>query len=113
LADGSVLVAGGAYGNFSGVNAMAMAERYDPLSGQFFQTGDMKIAPGFLPTIGGRQLHSATVLPDGKVLAAGGSGYVNNFNQFAILGTSEVYDPSTGAWSLTSNLNVARDQDAA
>ncbi|HKW45101.1 MAG TPA: kelch repeat-containing protein, partial [Candidatus Eremiobacteraceae bacterium] len=113
LADGSVLVAGGAYGNFSGVNAMAMAERYDPLSGRFFQTGDMKVAPSFVPTIGGRQLHSATLLPDGRVLAAGGSGYVNDFNHFAIFGTSETYNPATGAWSLNANLNVARDQDAA
>jgi WD40 repeat protein len=44
----------------------------------------------------GRDGHSATLLPDGKVLVAGASSGGN---------TSELYDPATGVWSYTGNLN--------
>jgi N-acetylneuraminic acid mutarotase len=41
-------------------------------------------------------------LSDGKVLVAG--GYYNN----SALNTAELYDPATGTWSITGNLNTAR-----
>ncbi|HEY3322248.1 MAG TPA: PKD domain-containing protein, partial [Planctomycetota bacterium] len=47
----------------------------------------------------GREIHTATLLPSGKVLVAGGNG----------AGTScEVYDPSTLTWSATASLVDAR-----
>src|SRR5262245_60349308 len=46
-----------------------------------------------------RNYHTATLLPNGKVLVAGG------FN----LGTSaELYDPATDTWTVTGSLRAAR-----
>jgi uncharacterized repeat protein (TIGR01451 family) len=49
-----------------------------------------------------RYAHTATLLPDGRVLAAGG------FVSGSALSGAEVYDPATGAWSPTGDLNAAR-----
>jgi WD40 repeat protein len=52
----------------------------------------------------GRVLHSMTLLPNGKVLVAGG------YTCFPCveINTAELYDPATGSWSYTGNLNTAR-----
>src|SRR5215467_9011369 len=42
--------------------------------------------------------HTATLLPNGKVLVVGGDSS----------GSAELYDPATGAWSITGSLNVPR-----
>src|SRR6266576_1002992 len=49
-----------------------------------------------------RFFHTATLLPSGKVLVAGGynGGY---------LSSAELYDPATGSWSSTGSLSTARD----
>src|SRR5271157_4668155 len=52
--------------------------------------------------------HTATLLPNGKVLVAG--GYDNNGNVFA---SAELYDPTTGTWTETGPLNTARDSHTA
>jgi N-acetylneuraminic acid mutarotase len=44
----------------------------------------------------GRSYHTLTLLPDGKVLAAGGYG-----SGFPV-SSSEIYDPDTGTWSQTA-----------
>jgi large repetitive protein len=49
-------------------------------------------------------LHTATLLPNGKVLVAG--GYGGQFNQ--ALASAELYDPASGTWTPTSSLSVAR-----
>jgi hypothetical protein len=49
-----------------------------------------------------RTSHSATLLPNGKVLVAGGT------NNGAYLTSCELYDPATGTWSNTGSLSVAR-----
>jgi N-acetylneuraminic acid mutarotase len=45
-----------------------------------------------------RSFHTASVLKDGKVLVAGGCGQK----------ATELYDPSTGTWTITGNLTDAR-----
>src|SRR5436190_56129 len=49
-----------------------------------------------------RQLHSATLLPDGRVLVAG--GFSNGF----IIGSVELYDPATGTWTFGNSLSIER-----
>src|SRR5438874_643195 len=49
-----------------------------------------------------RNEHTATLLPSGKVLVAGG------FNG-SYLTSAELYDPSTGSWSATGSLGTARE----
>ena len=55
-----------------------------------------------------RQWHTATLLPDGKVLIVG--GYTPGE---APLGSAEIYDPDTGIFTRTGDLNQARIQHSA
>ena len=43
--------------------------------------------------------HSATLLPNGKVLVAGGAQY-----GLFTLTSAELYDPATGTWTATGSL---------
>ena len=54
-----------------------------------------------------RDGHTATLLPNGNVVIAGGE----NNNQ--ALASTEVYSPTTGAWTVSGNLNVARSNASA
>ena len=46
--------------------------------------------------------HTATLLPNGKVLVAGG------YDSHTVLKSAELYDSATGTWGFTGNLNTAR-----
>jgi N-acetylneuraminic acid mutarotase len=50
-----------------------------------------------------RETHTATLLPSGRVLVAG--GFDSTFNAFA---SAERYDPASRTWTATGNLNSAR-----
>ena len=94
LADGRVLIAGGEV-HFSGGYCRPdpnrpSAEVYDPSSGTFTPTGDM---------IGYQNGHTATLLPNGRVLIAGGWECLECFTPR--VNNPELYDPSTGTFSLT------------
>jgi hypothetical protein len=52
--------------------------------------------------------HTATPLPDGKVLVVGGFGGIE-----ASQVTAEVYDPATGTWRLAAPMLIARQNLAA
>jgi N-acetylneuraminic acid mutarotase len=67
-------------------------------AGSWSYTGDLNTS---------RYLHTATLLPDGTVLVAGGS------NATGVLDSAELYDPDTGMWSITGSLNVARSVHTA
>jgi uncharacterized repeat protein (TIGR01451 family) len=56
-----------------------------------------------------RANHSATVLPSGQVLVAG--GWDDTVATF--YASSELYDPSTGAWTTSGNLVAARGYHTA
>jgi hypothetical protein len=64
LATGQVLVAGGV-GAGSPAPLLSSAERYDATLGTFTATGSLVVQ---------REAHTATLLPDGRVLIAGGAG---------------------------------------
>src|SRR5437773_265161 len=53
-----------------------------------------------------RSGHTATRLPNGKVLVAGGYAFFSFFN--GVLNSAVLYDPVTGTWSSTGNLNSGR-----
>jgi WD40 repeat protein len=55
------------------------------------------------PLATGRYLHTATLLPNGNVLVAGGLG-----SNGGSLSSAEVYDSPAGAWAQTGSLNTAR-----
>ena len=94
LADGTVLVAGGAQNSQSGFPPMTSAELYDPSSGTWRAAGAMGVP---------RYMHSATLLADGMVLVAGGMD-----ENGSPLASAELYDPSTGVWSETGPMIEAR-----
>jgi N-acetylneuraminic acid mutarotase len=92
LSDGRVLVAGGMDRPWTAyAPASASAAVYDPSTGTWGATRDM---------IEGRSEHTATLLPDGMVLVAGGIiGLGSNDDGPGILGiraSAELYDPGTG-----------------
>jgi len=98
LPDGTVLVAGAYERGLNGPFPSASADVYDPAVDAWLPTASMAVARG-----GG----SATALPDGSVVVAGGLGTTGPIN-----GT-EVYDPSSRAWSLTGAMIEARYQHVA
>jgi hypothetical protein len=104
LGDGRVLVAGGTPLVSVGGNKntrLAAAELFDPDTGTWSATGSM---------IEARSEQTATRLPDGRVLVAGGIGAYGNVRVVApkVLATAELYDPDTGSWTATGGLSTPR-----
>lgn len=56
---------------------------------------------------GARLWHTATLLPNGQVLVAGGWDGTN------LLSSAELYDPATGMWRATGAMNIARYRHTA
>jgi hypothetical protein len=93
LADGRVLILGGEYGGGRTGGFVSSAEIYDPATGLFSGAGSMA---------GGYLAHTATRLPDGRVLIAGGMD---------LKGTTDkawLFDPATGTFSPTGSMMAAR-----
>jgi hypothetical protein len=90
LASGRVLVSGGA--TLSPVPAvLRRTDVYDPATGAWTQGADLSV-----PRAG----HSATLLADGRVLAAGGTGASSSAR------SAERFDPATGAWTPTAGMSA-------
>jgi len=87
LADGRVLVTGGYFTGYEN-----WARIYDPSSGTWTAAAPMGAQ---------RDNHTATRLPGGDVLVAGGQNSNGAINQ------SELFDPATGAWTGTGWMHVA------
>jgi hypothetical protein len=89
LDDGDVLVVGGSDGS-----PLATVERFHPATSAF-----LTAAPLGTP----REAHTATLLPDGRVLVAGGE---RTFAAF--LSSAEISDPGVGAWTATVAMSEVR-----
>src|SRR5436309_1831309 len=59
-----------------------------------------------------RFYHTATLLPNGMVLVAGGYDIDLNNNHNS-LASAELYDPASGTWTVTGSLNTARASHTA
>jgi hypothetical protein len=70
-------------------------------SGTFQKTGSMNVA---------RVGHTATLLSNGQVLVAGGD---NSSLGGGYLASAEIYNPSTGSWTLTGSMTTARQSHQA
>jgi hypothetical protein len=101
LRDGRILIVGGQIKEGAvGGPATDMVQIFDPATGKFALTASLGIARGG---------HTATLLPDGRVLVAGGypaliSGAINS---------AEIYDPASGTWHAAASMNIARIGHAA
>lgn len=62
-----------------------------------------------------RHAHTATRLPDGRVLVVGGvvASEGGGLLSYPSTETAEVYDPATGTWSPTGSMSVARNEHTA
>jgi hypothetical protein len=98
LNDGRVLLAGGVTGTAL-ASAVATAELYDPTGATSTPTGSMQTA---------RNSQTATLLNNGQVLVAGGSG-----TDGAALGSAELFNPANGTFSPTGAMNSARSGHTA
>jgi N-acetylneuraminic acid mutarotase len=100
LPNGKVLVVGGYNADNTDVPTadLATAELYDPATGTWTLTGSLTER---------RSHHTATLLPNGKVLVAGGNQFVTD------LVSAELYDPADGTWTPTGSLKTKRRSHTA
>ena len=96
LPDGTVLAVGGAP-DFTERSTLASAERYDPRAGTWTETATMAQA---------RWRHTATLLPNGRVLVVGGQSDDRGTVYWAA--SAEIYDPATGRWEPTGQMGPPR-----
>jgi len=94
LQDERVLVVGGQYSNLGSVRPSNHAFVYSPATGQFTPLSSMSYA---------RRLPTATLLPDGKVLIAGGGG-----DFWSLADRAEIFDPATNTFTLGPAMVVPR-----
>ena len=98
MAAGSIFTGSDRYNDY-GQESLRTAQIYDPSVGRFRPTGSMFEA---------RDGHTATLLPAGLVLVAGGDS-----NYTDTLASAELYDPASGAFTRTSGMNGSRSGHAA
>ncbi|BDA45941.1 probable Kelch-like protein 17 [Coccomyxa sp. Obi] len=104
LPDGTALAAGGNAVFPDGASGLKTvyfnsSEIYDPMTGNWTSTGSMSTS---------RSNFQMVLLPDGKVLAAG--GIPNDTVPVQSLSSLEIYDPATGLWTATGSMLSGRVQ---
>ena len=99
LADGRVLLAGGVSGFGSGGTQVGSTELYDPRADRWAHGAPMSTSRG---------AHTATVLPDDRVLVTGGVERPGEFTASA-----EAYDPAADRWTGAGAMSIPRYEHAA
>ncbi len=82
-----------------GYDLIVFQKSYSPI-GAFSLTGSMGTT---------RRLHTATLLPSGKVLIVGGVDDASD----GIIASAEIYDPTTSSFSPTGSMSTARHKHTA
>jgi WD40 repeat protein len=94
LSDGRVLIAGGTSGSGPGGSIYTnAADIFDPTTESFIAVAEGMRSP--------RSSHTATLLPSGKVLVAGG------WNGTATVSSAEIFDPVTLRFAVVANAMTA------
>ncbi len=99
LNDGRVLIVGGYVGNWPpGYTISSSCEIYNPLTDNWTLTGSMNSvrSPGTFGIV---------LLNNGKVLVSGGFD-----NNTTTLSSTEIFDPNSGTWTVSTNMNNPRVQ---
>jgi hypothetical protein len=91
------LVAAGVRPGTGTSNGTEVAELYDPQTGTWSATGSLAVR---------RFYHAAVLLPDGKVMVAGGT--IEGGKAGAANASVEIYDPAVGLWSTTDSMATGR-----
>lgn len=100
--NGKILITGGS--NSSTGEIFSSAELFDPATGTSTATGSMTVP---------RFAHTATLLADGKVLITGGTHSGQLTDNTGDLSSAELYDPSTGTFSVTGSMSEVRTEHTA
>ena len=95
LRNGKVLVSGG-QNSLVQPTSIASAELYDPSTNSWTTVN---------PLTTGRSVHTATLLPSGKVLVVGGLNTAASASSIAV---AELFDPATNTWTPAGSLSNAR-----
>jgi N-acetylneuraminic acid mutarotase len=82
----------------SGDSSSSAAEIYNPNTNTWTQVGNLEIP---------RIAFTATLLPSGKVIVAGGGLGSGAFSE------TELFDPATGTWSPAASMETAREGHVA
>jgi WD40 repeat protein len=98
LPNGKVLAVGGETAAGDVIVSFAGCELYDPANGTWTSTANLGHA---------RDYHTATLLPNGKVLVAGGFDSGNDVT------STELYDPVAGMWTTTGSPVALRRHSTA
>ena len=101
LGNGTVLVAGGQYIVNESNGGVTSAEIYDPATGTWHGTGTMPAGHGQA---------TASLLPDGRVLVAGGATLSGCCGGIV---AADLYNPSSGTWQAAANMNFPREAPAS
>ncbi|MEM7354531.1 MAG: kelch repeat-containing protein, partial [Acidobacteriota bacterium] len=96
---GKVLVVGGSDRAPSNL-ATTGCEIYDPATGTWSATGSLNES---------RSQHTATLLPSGEILVAGGQYKINTETR----ASAELYDPLSGTWALVAPMSEPRAHHSA
>ena len=94
LEGGDVLVVGGVNGEVTGLDSAEIYRPYEGYRNTYVATDTLSVA---------RTRHSATTLPNGKVLISGG----HDINQHPT-DSLELYDPSTGTYNVVGAMTTRR-----
>ena len=102
LLDGRVLIAGGQTGTLSSETfppPLSRADIWDPTTLSFNPSGSLEV---------GRERHTATLLPDGRVLIVGGVGARATDDSETSIVEAELWDPSTESFDGAGQAAVGR-----